>query len=80
MKKDINKANIEKFAHMREPLNLQDAIKEAERCLLCKDAPCSEACPAKTDPGQFIRQIIFENVKGAARVIRNNNPLGSICS
>ncbi|MGD9108317.1 MAG: FAD-dependent oxidoreductase [Gammaproteobacteria bacterium] len=80
MKKDIHKANIEKFAAMREPLNLQDAIKEAGRCLLCKDAPCSEACPAKTDPGKFIRQIRFENFKGAARTIRNNNPLGSICA
>lgn len=80
MKKAINTANIEKFAAMRESLNLQDAIKEAERCLLCKDAPCSEACPAKTDPGKFIRQIRFENFKGAARTIRDNNPLGSICA
>lgn len=80
MKKNVSKTNIEKFASMREPLNLQDAIKEAARCLLCKDAPCSEACPAKTDPGKFIRQIRFENFKGAARTIRNNNPLGSICA
>ena len=25
------------------------AIKEASRCLLCHDAPCSQACPAQTD-------------------------------
>ncbi len=28
------------------------AIKEASRCLLCHDAPCSQACPAQTDPGK----------------------------
>ncbi len=33
------------------------AIKEASRCLLCHDAPCSQACPAQTDPGKFIRSI-----------------------
>lgn len=65
---------------MREPLSLESAMKEADRCLLCQDAPCSEGCPAGTDPGKFIRQIKFENFKGAARTIRNNNPLGSVCS
>ncbi len=42
------------------------AIKEASRCLLCHDAPCSQACPAQTDPGKFIRSIYFRNFKGAA--------------
>ena len=41
------------------------AIKEASRCLLCHDAPCSQACPAQTDPGKFIRSIYFRNFKGA---------------
>lgn len=80
MRKKIDPNNIKKFAAMQEPLSLQDAMKEADRCLLCHDAPCSQACPAGTDPAKFIRQIKFENYKGAARTIRNNNPLGSICS
>jgi dihydropyrimidine dehydrogenase (NAD+) subunit PreT len=65
---------------MRHPLTLQAAIKESNRCLLCYDAPCSKACPAGTDPGKFIRQIKFLNFKGAARTIRNNNVLGSVCA
>lgn len=44
------------------------AIKEASRCLLCHDAPCSQACPAQTDPGKFIRSIYFRNFKGAAEL------------
>lgn len=52
------------------------AIKEASRCLLCHDAPCSQACPAQTDPGKFIRSIYFRNFKGAAETIRENNALG----
>jgi len=80
MKKQINRSNILQFKSMRKPLSIQDAIKESNRCLLCLDAPCSEACPAGTDPGKFIRQIKFYNYKGAARTIRGNNILGGVCS
>lgn len=80
MKNPIIKKNIENFACMRESLTLQAAIKESNRCLLCSDAPCSQACPAGTDPAKFIRQIKFLNFKGAARTIRNNNILGNTCA
>lgn len=56
------------------------AIEEAARCLLCTDAPCSQGCPAGTDPGKFIRSIRFRNVKGAAETIRENNVLGGSCA
>ncbi len=56
------------------------AMEEASRCLLCYDAPCSQSCPAGTDPAKFIRSIRFRNVKGAAETIRENNPLGGVCA
>lgn len=56
------------------------AYEEAARCLLCKDAPCSSACPAFTDPARFIRAVRFQNLEGAAEVVRNNNALGAICA
>jgi len=56
------------------------AIEEASRCLLCHDAPCSEGCPAGTDPGKFIRAIRFRNPKGAAEIIRENNVMGGSCA
>lgn len=80
MKKNIKRSKIEQFKPMRDPLSLQDAIKESNRCLLCYDALCSKGCPAGTDPAKFIRQIKFYNYKGAARTIRNNNILGSVCA
>lgn len=55
-------------------------MEEAARCLLCHDAPCSQACPAGTDPGKFIRSIRFRNVRGSAETIRENNALGAICA
>lgn len=56
------------------------ALEEAARCLLCHDAPCSQGCPAGTDPAKFIRSIRFRNVKGAAETIRENNILGGSCA
>ncbi|MCK5690097.1 dihydropyrimidine dehydrogenase, partial [Myxococcota bacterium] len=47
--------------------SVSEALEEAQRCMLCHDAPCSSACPGGTDPAKFIRQIRFLNFKGAAR-------------
>lgn len=77
MTKVLNIAYEEK---REEAYNIRTAMEEASRCLLCYDAPCSEACPAKTDPGKFIRSIRFRNFKGAAETIRENNPFGGSCS
>lgn len=60
--------------------NPRTAMEEASRCLLCHDAPCSQSCPAGTDPAKFIRSIRFRNVKGAAETIRENNILGGCCA
>ena len=60
--------------------NLRTAREEAQRCVLCIDAPCSKGCPAGTDPGSFIRSIRFNNIKGAVETIRNNNVLGGSCA
>jgi dihydropyrimidine dehydrogenase (NAD+) subunit PreT len=63
-----------------EAYEFRRAMEEASRCLLCEDAPCSKGCPAKTDPGKFIRSIRFKNVNGAAETIRENNILGASCA
>ncbi|MCQ4636079.1 FAD-dependent oxidoreductase [Anaerovorax odorimutans] len=77
MSKVVKKEYLEEAA---AGYNLRTAREEARRCLVCHDAPCSEACPAGTDPARFIRSLRFNNVKGAAETIRKNNPLGGSCA
>ena len=44
------------FSKMQKGFDMGQAIAEADRCLLCHDAPCSKGCPAETDPASFIRK------------------------
>jgi glutamate synthase (NADPH/NADH) small chain len=69
----------ERFKTMEKGFGLVQALAEAERCLLCHDAPCSKGCPAETDPATFIRKLRLRNVKGAIRTVRTNNALGGAC-
>ena len=64
---------------MSKGLDLAQAMAEADRCLLCHDAPCSGACPAETQPADFIRKLRFKNITGAIRTIKENNILGGAC-
>ena len=72
-------SDTEYFQEMEKGIGLAHAIAEADRCLLCYDAPCSKACPAETDPGTFIRKLRLRNITGAIRTIKENNILGGAC-
>ncbi|OQY07208.1 MAG: hypothetical protein B6I22_03415 [Desulfobacteraceae bacterium 4572_123] len=64
---------------MNQKYDFTQALAEADRCLLCHDAPCSKGCPANTDPGKFIKKFRMQNIKGAVRTIKENNILGGAC-
>ncbi len=67
------------FSRMPKGITLSQAIAEADRCLLCHDAPCSRCCPAETNPAAFIRKLRMKNITGAIRTIKENNILGGAC-
>ncbi len=68
------------FAELDPALNRTAALAEASRCLNCYDAPCTIACPTHIDVPSFIKKIQNDNVKGAARVILDANPMGHSCA
>ncbi len=51
-------------------LNKITVVEEAARCLLCHEAPCTEACTSGEDPARMIRALRFDNLKGAAARVR----------
>jgi glutamate synthase (NADPH/NADH) small chain len=67
------------FADITPPMSPRQAAIEASRCVYCFDAPCTIACPTRIDVPGFIKRIMTENVRGAARVILEANILGESC-
>ncbi len=62
------------------PLDPDEAVQEANRCLYCYDAPCIQGCPTHIDIPVFIRGIATGHLKGAARTILDANILGATCA
>ncbi|RKY37281.1 MAG: hypothetical protein DRP78_01535, partial [Candidatus Omnitrophota bacterium] len=46
------------------------ALKEAQRCLGCKNSPCRKGCPVDIDIKAFIAQIKQKNYNKAFQIIR----------
>ncbi len=57
----------------------EEAIIEAERCLLCKRPPCVAGCPVSIDIPSFIELIKKGDFIGAVKKIKEANPLPAIC-
>jgi dihydropyrimidine dehydrogenase (NAD+) subunit PreT len=73
-------AVAENFAEIEPALSRGEAFAESGRCLMCYDAPCTTACPTHIDVPAFIKKIHTGNLKGAARVILDANPMGHSCA
>ncbi len=68
------------FAEIHPPLGHREALVEANRCLYCFDAPCTNACPTHIDVPGFIKKISSGNPGGSAMTILNANILGLSCA
>jgi glutamate synthase (NADPH) small chain len=56
-----------------------EALREADRCLLCPDQPCVGGCPVGIDIPAFIAKIAERDVHGAYEVLTRTNLLPSVC-
>src|SRR5260370_19281654 len=68
------------FEEIHPPFTNQEAVVEANRCLFCYDAPCTNACPTHIDVPRFIKKIASGNLRGSAVTILDANILGLSCS
>ena len=74
-------ANGEWAALLPPPaMTRSEALAEANRCLMCWDAPCTRACPTHIDVPRFIKQISTDDMLGSARTILSANMLGASCA
>ena len=62
-----------------EAITETSAKRIAQDCQQCQSSSCNKACPADIDLVGFHRRIESGNFAGAARSIREMNPLTGIC-
>lgn len=70
---------IGNFNEVNQGYAFNMAMEEAQRCLECKDAPCSQSCPVHVKIPQFITRIVAGDNQGAVDVILQDNFLPAIC-
>jgi prolycopene isomerase len=81
------KRNYVNYVSSQPSLNIPDEIDGdpknasllARECQHCEDQPCRASCPANVDISGTIRRIEAKNYAGAARLIREMNPLPEVC-
>ena len=59
--------------------NKEEAMREAERCLNCKNPRCVKGCPVKINIPAFISKVKEGDIEGAAKVISISSSLPSVC-
>jgi glutamate synthase (NADPH/NADH) small chain len=59
---------------------IEDAIKEAKRCLNCPDPTCVLGCPAHNDIPAFIEAITKNDLPRAQQILAETTCLPDICS
>jgi len=67
------------FAEVACGYGLEDAMREAERCLLCPDQPCISGCPVNINIPGFIQKLGEKDFRGAYDIITATNLLPAVC-
>ena len=69
-------ANFEEVSY---GFNVEEAQREASRCLNCRNPRCVQACPVNIQIPNFIAEVVAGNYQQAANIIAEDSLLPSIC-
>ena len=72
-------ARARNFDEVNCGYQIEDALLEAERCLMCPDQPCVRGCPVNIAIPDFIEKITEKDFRGAYDVITATNLLPAVC-
>jgi len=79
MREQDPKERARNFKEVAMGYLLEDALREAERCLMCADQPCVRGCPVGIDIPAFIKKISDKHYHGAYDIITDTNLLPAVC-
>lgn len=67
------------FLEVNLGLERQQAMREAQRCLLCKSRKCVEGCPVGVSIPEFVGALAAGDLPEAARILQGDNALPAVC-
>jgi len=70
---------VKNFSEVSCGYDQEEALVEAERCLLCPDQPCVRGCPVGIDIPGFIEKLGQKDFRAAYDVIAATNLLPAVC-
>jgi len=73
------KLRIQNFNEVALGYTNDNALREASRCLQCKNSPCVEGCPVSVQIPAFIKKIKEGDFMGAIHTIKETNSLPAVC-
>ncbi len=73
------KLRIQNFNEVALGYTHDNALREASRCLQCKNSPCVEGCPVNVQIPAFIKKIKEGDFMGAIHTIKETNSLPAVC-
>lgn len=68
-----------KFAEISIGYTMDEAIREAKRCLNCKNPTCIAGCPIEHDIPGFVHELSMGNIGSAMEIINQKSNLPAIC-
>jgi len=79
MREQAPKERIGNFNEVPFGYSVEEAQREAARCLQCKKPKCVEGCPVEVNIPAFVKLIREGDFRGAIRKIKETNLLPAIC-
>lgn len=70
---------IKNFSSVTLGYSAAQAVKEAGRCLGCKNPRCVDGCPVGVDIPGFIKKISTRDFASSAEILKDKNNLPAIC-
>lgn len=67
------------FEEVNLGLDEEAAVREARRCLQCRNRKCVEGCPVRVDIPEFIDRVGARDFAGAAEILGSTNALPAVC-
>ncbi len=67
------------FAEVNRGLDYDQAVREAQRCIQCKNRDCVAGCPVGVSIPEFVGALAAGKLPEAARILTRDNALPAVC-